>query len=145
MSVPETVGSSEVLGRAIFDSSKAKQAAKGLVPAKVFREKRGVRELSVDRLSLADEDALVHLHDAARDGQGFHGWATLKHGDASDMNRTVIAEKLPNNPWHAEIVLPPLPDHEEAQDEEQKAHSANLAKRANWKPRPAPPKAVLEL
>ena len=135
MSVPGEIGASEKLGRAVFDSSKAKQAAKGTVPPKVFRGRRGEQELSVDRVTLADEAALATVHDDARQGQNFHGWATVTRAAACDMARTVVPDKLPNNPWHANIVLPSLPEGEEAQDEEQKAHSVNLAKRASWRAR----------
>lgn len=132
MSVPDDIAPSEMLGRAVFDASKARAAEKGKVPPKVFRERLGILELSVDRLSLADKQSLVKTHESARENQQFYGWAVVDHKTACDMDRTVGSDKLPENEWHANILLPELPDGAEAQDELQKAHSLNLARRSKW-------------
>lgn len=142
LGVPDHIGLDEEFGRAIFDRSKAKDAVRGKWHPKTFRERPGVRELSFDRTKLADLAVLSETHSAARQGQEFHGWAVIDHASACAMNRSVIADKLPDNPWHANVILPPLSDGLEAQDEEQRAHSVNLARRVKWLPKPTASIAV---
>jgi hypothetical protein len=135
--LPSAIGSEELLGRGIFDSRKAKHAQRGKIPPSVFRERSGVRELSVDRLSFGGHDQISALHDAERSGQRFHGWATLKAADACRAGRIVEARPIETiNPYHAEIVLPEFigPDI----DEEQEQHALNLAMAATWLARPTP-------
>jgi hypothetical protein len=139
MDVPDTVAPEEILGRAVFESKKAKQAAAKNVPPKLFREKRGVRELSVDRLSFDGLPELAALHADERAPRKFHGWATVRCADALDMDREVVPAETAANRWHAEIILPSLPEGEEAQDVAQKEHSVHLARRAGWRPWPGAP------
>jgi hypothetical protein len=134
MTLPRDVGNAEMLGRGIFESDKAKAATKGKVPPKVFREKTGVREISVDRLSFGDEEIIASLHKNARSGQTFYGWAVVLSAHACELARTVIARPIPTNKWHAEITLPPLTPGQEL--EEQKQHSLNLANHATWRASP---------
>jgi hypothetical protein len=123
-----------LLGRAVWDSAKAKAAAKGKIAPKIFRENLGVRDLSVDRLSFDDAPVvLCHFHDRARQPQVFRGWAVLTCAAASSMGRSVIAQKLPGNDWHANIRLPAHFDGDEMED--QIAHSLNLANQATWRAR----------
>ncbi|MGU3543666.1 hypothetical protein [Methylobacterium sp. A52T] len=126
------IDTDELLGRAIFDSKKAKSAAKGTIPPKVFRERDGVRELSVDRLSIGDVGALIKTHDEERVGQSLQGWAVVTRSAACEMNRTVVGVVTPTNPWHAEIVLNFAGD---ADPDEQTQHAVNLANNAEWKAR----------
>ena len=132
--VPLTFGASELLGRGVFDSKKAKQAASGKTPPRVFRERDGVKELSVDRLSIADIPVLVSAHDSLRANQVIHGWAELSLDNAGKMNRSVRAAPLRSNPWHAEITLPDVNPLDLSEEQDQ--HALNLAMLASWRPRP---------
>lgn len=125
------IGPAETFGRGIFDGSRAKDAAKGKVHPKVFREKSG-NELSVDRLSFGSFSEIAATHDGERPNQSLHGWAVVNHSDACLMGRTAVASPIPmKNKWHADIVLPPFSDDEMA---DRKAHSVNLANHAVWQP-----------
>lgn len=134
-SLPETVSDSERLGRGIFDSRKAKKAASGTVVPGIFRERDGVREISVDRLSFGNHQALADLHSSERSGQGFHGWAELLKSEAATEGRTVVASPIiPANMFHAEIVLPG--DLKGDFDDDQNAHALALAMKATWLAKP---------
>jgi hypothetical protein len=136
--LPERIEASELLGRGVFDRSTAKDAARGKVPPKVFREKLGVRELSTDRLSFGELERIAQSHKGERREQDFHGWAVLTCADASLMGRTVVPNTIPpNSRWHAEILLPAFVGSDAKED--QVAHSVNLANHATWKPSPASP------
>jgi hypothetical protein len=133
---PDQISNEESFGRGIFDSNKAKTSRNGKVPPRVFMEKQG-RELSVDRLSFGADDYLSKLHSTERSGQDFHGWAEVSYAAACAMNRTIAAAKLSNNPFHANILLPPIaPGEDEADDRRQ--HSVNLANRARWRRKATP-------
>ena len=134
--LPDTIDPSETLGRGVFDSRKAEHAQRGVIPPAVFREKSGVRELSADHLSFGNHEKISSVHDTERSGQRFHGWATLSAEDASRFGRTVVANPiLPQNLYHAEIILPDMSGLDA--DEEQDQHALNLAMLATWLPRPA--------
>ena len=53
----------EEVGRAVWDSKKARKAAAGSIHPKIFRENDGIRDLSVDRVSRDGLDDLSTLHD----------------------------------------------------------------------------------
>lgn len=131
--MPDVVEPTEILGRAVFDSSKAADAIKGKIHPKVFRERAGIKELSTDRLNFADKETLIDLHDTQRAPRQLQGWATITCAHASEMRRVVEANEVPGNPWHADIILPLSDDPDPI--EEQKAHSLNLANLAKWQPR----------
>jgi hypothetical protein len=129
--LPEEIGRDELLGRGIFDSRKARQAQRGRVPPGVFRERTGIRELSVDRLSFGHHEQISEIHNAERAGQQFHGWATVLVANAEGNGREVVARPiLPSNPYHAEIVLPDMEGLDA--DEEQEAHALSLAMLSTW-------------
>ena len=84
------------------------------MPASVFREADGVRTLSVDRLSVAPEEAAVENGErvAATRGEGrsFYGWAAIDAEHAAlEECRAIVSPTLAvngSNPYHADIVLP---------------------------------------
>jgi hypothetical protein len=86
----------EEVGRAVWDSKKAKRAATGNIHWKIFREKDGVSDLSVDRVSHGGLAELSALHDTERSGQDFQGWAALAVHRASQMRRTVRSDATPD-------------------------------------------------
>jgi hypothetical protein len=136
MTSPSSVVSpSEALGRGIFDSRKAKNARRGTILPGVFRERSGIHQLSVDRLSFGCHEEISSVHDMERPGQKFHGWAVISAESASQSGRTVVARPIePQNPYHAEIVLPDMTGLDA--DEEQDQHALNLAMMAKWLSRP---------
>lgn len=129
------IGSEEVLGRAIFDSKKAKKAAKGVIEPKIFRGKDGDHILSVDRMSLADRNHLKGIHDVERTNQTFHGWANVSNVHATSLKRTTLGVPTDENKWHAEIYLPVIGAEISAEDQD--AHSLNLALGATWEEKPS--------
>jgi hypothetical protein len=133
--LPPLINTEEV-GRAVWDSKKAKKAASGVIVPKIFREKDGTRELSVDRVSHGGLLELAGLHDGERSDQSFHGWASLSVERASAMNRKVEADPIrPQNPYHAFIILPDAENEEFV--EAQTQHALNLAMASRWLPRPS--------
>ncbi len=121
----------EVIGRGVFDRAKAKHP----ISPRVFRERLGVRELSVDRLCTADRSRLARLHAEARPGQAFHGWATLTVTQANSAGCAVVEDALPMNRWHALILISP----EIADDvDRQNQLALALASMAAWEPTPPP-------
>jgi hypothetical protein len=135
--LPIQVAAQETLGRGIFDSRKAAQAGRGKIPPRAFRERIGIRELSVDRLAFGHHGEIAQIHDTERSGQQFYGWAKITVNDASGSGRKVIASPTGLNPYHAEIILPEMVDVDA--DEEQNQHALSLAMRAVWLPRPNKP------
>ena len=56
---PALISESEELGRGVFSGRDARAAERGQVRATVFLERQGVREISVDRITLAPPDEAV--------------------------------------------------------------------------------------
>jgi hypothetical protein len=135
--LPETISDTEGLGRAIFDTQKAARAARdGAIHPNVFREKDGVRELSVDRLSYGSHLEIAKFHDRER-GRTCLGWGSVTGEIARQNGRSVNPDPIkPDNLFHALIVLPTLDD--EARDTQQE-HAVELATAATWVPRPPEP------
>jgi hypothetical protein len=132
--LPITVDGSEEVGRGIFDSKKAKHARAGNISPRVFRERDGIKELSVDRLSFGAHSELSEIHDKERPGQSFQRWAKLSVQDATKNGREIFARPIvPTNPYHAEIVLPESPELEFGEEQDQ--HALNLAMLSVWLPR----------
>ena len=135
MTVPIDISDQENLARGIFSKSIAKRAPRK-IPKTVFLEKRGKKNISVDRIDVASSiDILVDLSDEiAKNRQGpFCGWAVITAENASDNEREVLASPLQDNPYHADIILP---DAAVKEREEQKTHAQQLADKATWRERP---------
>lgn len=121
----------EDLGRAVFDGRKARDASRGKIHPRIFKERNGVKSLSVDRLTIACIPQLVATHDSERADQNFHGWAVVSYPAATQMSRVVYGLQTDSNPWHAEIQL--CASEAELLEEEQTEHALNLANNASWR------------
>ena len=135
MAVPIDISDQEKLARGIFSESIAKRAHRK-IPKTVFLEKRGEKNLSVDRIDVASSiDILVEISDkiAKNRQRPFCGWAVIIAENASDNGREVLSTPLQDNPYHADIILP---DAAVIEREEQKTHAQQLADKATWRERP---------
>ena len=131
------IGLQEELGRGVFSSKNAKRAKRSRVPAHVFLEKLGESKISVDRLSAAPLEEVFTIAERVAAGRGasFYGWAIVIAKRIRENRREVIATPLPDNPYHAEILLP----EGAAEDrEEQQRHAQELADASRWQDRPPP-------
>lgn len=140
MTVPIAVASGETLGRGVFSGRHRDRARRGSVPQSVFLERRGVTEISVDRLDRMPPVAAVRVAEnvgAAR-GRRFRGWATVEADRAGADGRTVRATPKEDNECHADIVLPPSVGEDWNR---QKYHAKRLADMAKWRERPDEPPA----
>ena len=133
----DQVGPQEELGRGVFSSKNAKRAKRSRVPAHVFLEKPREPKISVDRLSAAPVEEVVIIAErvAARRGASFYGWAIVTAKRIRENRREVVATPLPDNPYHAEILLPEGAAEER---EEQQRHAQELADASRWQDRPPP-------
>ena len=138
MKVPESIASEEELGRRVFSSRNAARAERSRAPYHIFLEKSGETDISVDRLSVAPSDeAVAAIADKAAVARNatFYGWASITAEEADRNERRVGANPLPDNPYHADIVLPGLTVEDR---EEQKQHAKELADASRWRSRPNP-------
>lgn len=137
--LPKDVSDTEVLGRAVFDQSKAERARKdGTIPPRVFLERIGVWEISVDRLSFGGLGDIAAEHDRAR-GRMCHGWASVTASNARKSERKVMSDPTDQSPYHALIVLPDLGEDDDDPGTTQREHAVELALAASWVERPATP------
>lgn len=136
MSVLDPIAPEEDLGRGIFSSKQARRARRSGVRLNVFLERPGQLRISVDRLSLASEDAAVAVAESVAVARGarFHGWAVITADLAGANGRRVVATPVPTNPFHADIVLPELAAHDLAT---QRKHAQQLADASRWRGRPS--------
>lgn len=139
MVVPADIPGKENLGRIVLSSGHAKYARKhNRNQINAFLEKEGEKAISVDRLDVApSQDVLVANGEkvaAARGGnRTFYGWAVIKAEKARANAREVISSPRPDNPYHADIILP---DPAVKDLEEQKGHAQELADNSTWRERP---------
>ena len=112
---PASFAPVEELGRRVSSSSVRKPARNGNVPISVFVRKcklpgRYVRKLSTDRLhpeELSEVTAIAVEYDKGRDGgRTFYGWAAVSQDAASRNGRRLEPSPQPDNPYHADIILP---------------------------------------
>ena len=132
MTIPNEVGAKENLGRGIFSSSRRDRARRGNIPFHTFLERPGKQEISVDRLDHAPEIEAIKIASdvaAARNAK-FDGWAVVVTKLVCTNGRIVNATPRGDNPYHADIVLPPPADQDR---EEQKQHAKDLADMAEWR------------
>jgi hypothetical protein len=121
----------EAVGRRVHSSKQAKRAEKGRIHFNIFLGKDGEPTLSVDRLDEAPQKKLVSIARRAAKARkrSFYGWAELVVLSVRENGRSVIASPLPDNPYHADIVLPP--DSVECR-RKQMEHAQNLADNSKW-------------
>ena len=136
MTLPDRIHHAENLGRGVFSSRQAKRAQRATPPKHVFLEREGVTEISVDRLDRAPPSWVVVIADANAAGRGatFYGWAVVTARKAAANGRQVQATPKPDNPYHADIVLPALAAEDQ---DEQIRHAQELADNASWRARPS--------
>ena len=123
---------SETLGRGVFSSRHAGRARRSGVPKHVFLERKGVTEISLDRLDLMSGEKANEMGHAAADRRSasFYGWAVLIAEVACRSNRRVKASPTAENPYHADIVLPASAGEDY---EEQLRHAQELADDSRWR------------
>ena len=140
MSLPQRISPNETLGRGVFSSKQARQADRGTIPRHVFLERRGEVNISVDRLDFAEPEQMATLGDKVAGDRSvgsvdrtFYGWAVIAAEDAEGNGRRVVATPQPDNPYHADIILPAsaAEDHKE-----QRRHTRDLADASRWRERP---------
>ena len=138
MTVSEHIEAQENLGRGVFSSRNRDRARRARVPHHVFLEREGRTTISVDRLDLAPlaEAAATALRVAHDRGATFYGWAVVTARKAGADGRHVRASAQPDNPYHADIVLPDLAAEDR---EEQKRHAQELADVSSWREHPSAP------
>ena len=122
----------EELGRGVFSSKQAKRAQRSRVPYHVFLERSGCTHISVDRLTMPsaeDAEVIAGRVAEARDST-FYGWAVVTAAEAQKNDRRVVPSPLPDNPRHADIVLPQAVTDDR---EEQKRHAQELADVSRWR------------
>ena len=129
----KSIDLTDVLGRGVFDSRKAKRAAAGHIVYRIFQEKPEKDSLSVDRLDYVSDDVMTDIQVRGSASRKFYGWAQLTVADASEEQREVRATPTSDNKYHADIILN-LPEGEERKDT-QKSHANDLATKATWRPR----------
>ena len=145
--LPKTIRDEEKLGRSVFSSSAEKRARKGIIIREIFLVRREDDCVSVDRMGYTSDETMARL--ASVRGKErvrtFYGWAILTAGaarsnsDQMEYRRTIEASPLPDNRYHANIVMNlPSADEPERRDI-QKQHALALAKCAKWRPRPCSP------
>ena len=136
MTAPHQIRPSENLGRGAFPSGHAKSARRGQVPARIFLERKGAIEISVDRLDHAPpaEAAAVADGNAAARNRTFYAWAVVSAQKAAANGRRVKASPKLDNLYHADIVLPTSAAEDR---EEQIGHAQELADNSSWREHPA--------
>ena len=132
------VGEWEELGRGVFSRSHRRRAANtGMIPYQAFLERAGERTISVDRLSRAPlEKAAANARWVAKQRtpvRNFYGWAVVSVENVQKLGLDVTDSPYPENPYHADIVLP----SSAAENREEQEHYAwDLARVASWRPAP---------
>ena len=132
MTIPNEIHPSEKLARSVFSGRRAKRAKRGTVPADIFQERAGVTRISVDRLDhapLAAAVAIAEKNAAARE-QKFYGWVVISERKAATSERRVKASPRPDNPYHADIVLPDIVKED---PDERTRHAQELADSSSWR------------
>lgn len=137
---PGPIGDWEELGRRVFSRSAAKDAARNRVPFHVFLEKIGVKELSVDRLTVAEADP-GGIAEVVADAQQvaasrtsppntFCGWAVVSAEAVRGTDGQAKESPLPNNRYHADVIFP---DAKMESGDAQKGYATTLAGKSCWK------------
>lgn len=134
MSVAGQIDADEYLGRRFYSRKSAERARRSRVPHSEFMPKKPPINISVDRLSMADQGGadianIARVEGASRPGS-FRGWAVIANSIASSNGRETIASPTKTNPYHGEIVLPEI-----ARDDKglRTRHAQELADASHWR------------
>lgn len=123
--VPDELAEGEYLWRGVFDRRRSRRQK---VRYNEFLESRGNLAISVNRLDYADEAEKQRIAELiSSDTRTWRRWACVSLEDVLECNRKVEPEKLSDNEYHANILLPEGSDFSA-----QKVHADRLAKRASW-------------
>ena len=135
--LPKNIDDNDSLGRAIFSSNDTRKAKNSKIRHNVFMENKPEATISVDRFDFCPQEELINIQDQnakKRSTEGtrrsFYGWARLKAINARKEERKVESNTVPENPYHAEIILP-----EPHTKDHQIDHAHELAYYSNWWPR----------
>ena len=126
-----------MLARAVIRSGEARQSRKDNIPASIFMREADP-ELSTDRITrMTDEQAVEqgeHIAKTAGADRNFYGWAVISVPRVKDVNLTAIKSPLLGHKWHADILF----SADAVADSTKHTQLAGeLARRADWKERPA--------
>ena len=146
--LPNYINDNDKLGRSSFSNRQAKRAILGNVDHKIFLDTKGKHIISVDRLFLSYLKKLTEIQDKNAQERSenelqrwekgelkqkdrpkqrsFYGWASLTVLDAQQDNRQVKSNPIPENPYHANIILP-----EDTRDAHI-LHAKKLAAKSEW-------------
>ena len=138
----------DLVGRDVLSDRDRRKILKNRAPPCLFLDKKSPTRLSVQRLApvpnqappadrpdLAPDAVIAEIGErrAKALNRNFYGWAELPVEAAARDGRTVRPSPLPDNQWHADIVLPAEAEKERRQREK---HAQALADNAGWRPRP---------
>ena len=134
MTVSDDIEDRENLGRRLFSKRRRDRARRGRIPLDVFLERLGTIRISVDRLDLSSPLEATAIADRAAKARSkpFYGWAVVTARQAGAKGRRVEASPQPDNPYHADVVLPDVAREDQ---DKQKRHAQELAKGAAWQER----------
>ena len=135
MTPSDQIAPGETLGRRVVSKSRSKRASlRGTIQHDIFQPPVGEREISVDRLDWMTAEAATGIAERASAARGkpFYGWAVIEAGRAQANGRQTVATPQPDNPCHADIVLPPSASEDR---DERKRHQQDLADEACWRER----------
>ena len=132
--IPEEINDNDLLGRACFSSKDGKKARLNHIKHTIFLEKIGELLLSVDRFDFCSFEELTDIQDknakarsTPESKRSFYGWAQIRTLEACQSGRKVKSSPLPNNRYHADIILP-----EDTNEDDQVEHANKLADNAKW-------------
>ena len=120
--VPNSIDAKDNLGREESSGRSAKYAfrhrnAKNRSGPRVskFKPPKDSNEISVNRLGLApdSEMAEIGIRNATRLRKSFWGWYILSANDVEAVGCIVKPSPVPDNPYHADIVMPVALDAED--------------------------------
>ena len=133
--IPTIIASNEDIGRRISrraDEYRVRRSNKSA--SKIFMPRKGEVRLSMDRLTIAppgkiSQIAADTIRKTTSDRQ-FLGWAVVSVQDVADNGGRVVASPIPDNPYHADIILP---DDTANVADDQKTLAVELARLASWR------------
>lgn len=130
----------EELGRSVFSKSHFRTKTRRVLLG-AFLERLGEKNMSVDRFTRAlasislEELAAMSRRIAAQRNppRRFYGWGVVTAERVRGENCQVIDSPIPDNTYHADIVLP---DEAIESEDAQRGYAATLAGMARWSPYP---------
>jgi len=144
MNVAGQIEPDEDLGRRLYSRSSAKRARRSRVPHTEFMPKATPMNISVDRISMADQAGadisnIARVEGASRPGS-FRGWAFIANSIAGRNGRKTMASPTRTNPYHGEIILPEMARDDK---DERTRHAQELADASQWREARSPDLAAV--